>query len=164
LAKDIQGCYVLSTLIYLKVEKYCIYRQSCRLPDLASRGSFFNYEHLSEFKAKIRTARNVVYSKGLMWNRFLQKKPENPTHCHVPLRWWSSSAGTHPFSQKTHVQKLDDGPSIWSLLPILNPSLYPLPPPPLKYSHSCHNSQQKVVKDDRMSYELISKKIIKPLP
>jgi hypothetical protein len=39
--KRCQGCNVLTPLIYLKVEKNCIYRHSCRLPDSASRGVVF---------------------------------------------------------------------------------------------------------------------------
>ncbi len=41
LQKRSQGCNVLSPLIYLKVWKNCIYRQSCRLPDSASLGGVF---------------------------------------------------------------------------------------------------------------------------
>ncbi len=39
--KRSQWCNVLSPLIYLRFEKNCIYRQSCQLPDSASRGLVF---------------------------------------------------------------------------------------------------------------------------
>ncbi len=39
--KRSQRCNALSPLTYLKVEKNCIYRQSGRLPDTASRGVVF---------------------------------------------------------------------------------------------------------------------------
>ncbi len=47
--KRSQGCHVLSPLIYLKVWKNCIYRES-----------FFDYEYLREFEVKIGMARNLV--------------------------------------------------------------------------------------------------------
>ncbi len=46
--------------------------------------SFFDYKYLREFEAKIRTARKVVY--GIYEEPISAKSPENPPHCHVPLR------------------------------------------------------------------------------
>jgi hypothetical protein len=40
---------------------------------------FFEYEYLHKFEAKIGTARKEPISA---------KTPENPPHCHVPLRGW----------------------------------------------------------------------------
>jgi hypothetical protein len=44
--------------------------------------SFFDYEYLREFEAKIGTARNVV--KGTHEEPISEKIPENSPHCHVP--------------------------------------------------------------------------------
>ncbi len=41
------------------------------------------YEYLSEFEAKIGTARKLV--KGTHEELISAKTPENPPHCHVPL-------------------------------------------------------------------------------
>jgi hypothetical protein len=47
--------------------------------------SFFDYEYLREFEAKIGTAQKVVYE---IYEEPIsaKKKPENPPHCHVPLQ------------------------------------------------------------------------------
>jgi hypothetical protein len=45
--------------------------------------SFFDYEYLREFEAKIGTARNVV--KRTYAELIYAKTPENPPRCHVPL-------------------------------------------------------------------------------
>jgi hypothetical protein len=45
--------------------------------------SFFDYEYLREFEAKIGTARNVV--QGTYAEPIYAKTPENPPRCHVPL-------------------------------------------------------------------------------
>ncbi len=65
-----------------------------RLPDSPSRGvtnsptrrvceSFFDYEYLREFEAKIGRARKVLW--GIYEEPISAKTPENPPHCHVPL-------------------------------------------------------------------------------
>ncbi len=46
--------------------------------------SFFEYEYLREFEAKIGTARNVVY--GTYAEPIYAKTSENPVRFHVPLR------------------------------------------------------------------------------
>jgi hypothetical protein len=46
--------------------------------------SFFDYEYLREFEAKIRTAGKVV--QGIYEEPISAKTPENPPHCHVPLK------------------------------------------------------------------------------
>ena len=45
--------------------------------------SFFEYEYLREFEAKIGTAQKVVY--GTHEEPVSAKTPENPPHCHDPL-------------------------------------------------------------------------------
>ena len=52
---------------------------SRRLPD-----SFFDFENLREFEAKSGTARKVV--EGIYEDPISAKTPENPPHCHVPLK------------------------------------------------------------------------------
>jgi hypothetical protein len=50
--------------------------------------SFFDYEYLCDFEAKIGTAPKVV--KGIYEDPIYAKTQENPPHCHVPLispRW-----------------------------------------------------------------------------
>ncbi len=49
-------------------------------PTRRVRESFFDYEYLRKFKAKIGTARNVVCRTGLC------KNPRIPPHCHFPLK------------------------------------------------------------------------------
>ncbi len=52
--------------------------------------SFFEYEYLREFEAKIRTARKVVY--GAQEEPISAKASENPPHYHVPLSlYWAMS-------------------------------------------------------------------------
>jgi hypothetical protein len=46
--------------------------------------SFFDYEYLRKFEAKIGTARNVV--SGTYAEPIYTKTPENPSRCHVPLK------------------------------------------------------------------------------
>jgi hypothetical protein len=46
--------------------------------------SFFEYEYLREFEAKIGTARKVVL--GTHEEPISAKTPDNPPHCHVPLK------------------------------------------------------------------------------
>ncbi len=48
------------------------------------RESFFKYEFLREFEAKIGTARKVV--QGTQAKAIYAKNSENSVHCHVPLR------------------------------------------------------------------------------
>jgi hypothetical protein len=45
---------------------------------------FFDYDYLRKFEAKIGTARNVV--KGTHEELISANTPENPPHCHVPLK------------------------------------------------------------------------------
>ena len=45
--------------------------------------SFFDYEYLREFEAKIGTARIVV--SGTHGKPVYAKTPENPPSCHVPI-------------------------------------------------------------------------------
>jgi hypothetical protein len=44
-----------------------------------------DYDYLRKFEAKIGTARNVVL--GTYAEPVYAKTPENPPHCHVPLKW-----------------------------------------------------------------------------
>ncbi len=46
--------------------------------------SFFDYEYLREFEAKIETARKVVL--GIYEEPISAKTQKNPPHCHVPLK------------------------------------------------------------------------------
>jgi hypothetical protein len=57
--------------------------QSCRLPD-SVRESLYDYEYLRKFEAKIGTAQKVVL--GTHEEQISAKSPENPPHCHVPLK------------------------------------------------------------------------------
>ncbi len=90
-----QGCNVLSPLIYLKVWTKLY---------LWAILSFFDYEYLPKFEAKIRTARNVVYTVhvrdlcriGLCKNaRKSAKMPCPFKHFHVTTQILARTCWTH---------------------------------------------------------------------
>jgi hypothetical protein len=77
------GCNVLSSLIFKGLKKIVSIGNLVDSPTRRVGESFFDYEYLREFEAKIGTARNVV--QGTYAEPIYAKIPENPPRCHVPL-------------------------------------------------------------------------------
>ncbi len=68
------------------------------------RLTFFEYEYLLEFEAKIGTARNVV--QGTWTKAIYEKNSENLVHCHVPLSQPKSAMAAPERELETSVQPL----------------------------------------------------------